>query len=171
MGIRFGLGFIFLLAVLLAASSLFFRSHKDNPLQERGATTLTQDDSTRRINKDSLSVERGTDGPDEVFDGDSSAISEVAEEPESNLEIVFLSLTQEMAKRGYSKGLSECIESQFRENLGTENPKDLDSMLKVCDSQFKVEAKQSQQIKDVVLQAIAKAQSNSEESNEKSTLE
>jgi hypothetical protein len=88
---------------------------------------------------------------------------DVTEEPESNLEIVFMTLTQEMAKRGYAQGLSECIEGQFRENHGVENPKDLDTMLQVCEAPFKVEPEQKQQIREVVLQSIAKAQNRTEE--------
>lgn len=161
MSIRYGLGFLLALAVLLAGSSFFFRSHKEEPQQELfgiAADPSPEDSKIKAQEAESIPDERGLN--EQSMDGESIAGTqdETAEESESSLENVFMNLTQEMARRGYAKGLSNCIESQFRENQGIENPKDLDAMLKICDSQFQVDAKQSQQIKEVVLQAIAKAQ-------------
>lgn len=165
--VKFGLGFILILAVVLAASSIFFRgrgepepmdsiSLSEEPLPEPASKTKAQE--TESIANERNANEQALDG-----EGNTSVAEEVIEEPESNLESVFLNLTQEMARRGYSPGLSECIESQFRENQGIENPKDLDAMLQICENQFKVEAAQRQQIRDVVLQAIAKAQTKAED--------
>ncbi len=44
-------------------------------------------------------------------------------------------------------------------------------MLISCDNQFKVDAIQSKQIKEVVLQAIAKAQNKPESEAEKTSLQ
>jgi hypothetical protein len=173
MSLRIGLGFIFLLALALAGTSWIFRSGSNKVSQASNATTLAQSDlqTSDALEAEAIGTEKGM--TDDSLDGDSRirADEETAEEPESNLENVFLSLGQEMARRGYSKELTECIESQFRENLGIENPKDLDSMLSSCDNQFKVDAIQSKQIKEVVLQAIAKAQNKPESEAEKTSLQ
>ena len=162
--LKFGLGFILGLAILLAASSLFFRNRPDPVPLDALDVAAEQAPNPRVKAQEAESVSNERHADEETLDGASaSANEEVAEEPESNLESVFVNLTQEMSKRGYAKGLSECIESQFRENQGIENPKDLDAMLQICDSQFKVDAKQSLQIREVVLQAIAKAQSKADE--------
>lgn len=165
--VKFGLGFILILAVVLTASSFFFRGHGDpEPIDSVG---LTEEQLPEPVSKsrpeeaESIANERNVN--EQALDGElnTSVTEDEVEEPESNLESVFMNLTQEMAKRGYAQGLSECIESQFRENQGIENPKDLDAMLQVCEYQFKVEAPQRQQIRDVVLQAIAKAQTKPED--------
>gem|GEM_PF-5924003 len=173
MSLRFGLGFVFLLALALAGTSFFIRNGSDELSHESNETFQTQSDSKASVahEAEAISGEKGM--TEDSLDGGSRIRSEdeIAEEPESNLENVFLSLGQEMARRGYSKDLTECIESQFRENLGIENPKDLDSMLTSCDNQFKVGAIQSKQIKEVVLQAIAKAQSKPEIEAEKTILQ
>jgi hypothetical protein len=160
--VKFGLGFILILAVVLAASSLFFRSRSEpEPVESFGLTEEQQPEPVSRTQAqeaESIATERDVD--EQTLDGDmnTDVADEAIEEPESNLESVFMNLTQEMARRGYAQGLSECIESQFRENQGIENPKDLDAMLQICEGEFKVEPQQRQQIRDVVLQAIAKAQ-------------
>lgn len=162
--LKFGLGFILALSIILAASSLFFRNRQStDPLDPMDvAAQQSLGDRTKAQEAESISSERGIN--EQNLDGESSANDEeVAEEPESNLESVFVNLTQEMAKRGYAKGLSDCIESQFRENQGIENPKDLDGMLKICEGQFKIAPQQTQQIREVVVQAIAKAQTKAEE--------
>lgn len=173
--VKFGLGFILILAVVLAASSLFFGgrgepeptdslSLTDEALPE--PTSKTQAQETESIANERNANEQALDG--EV---NTSVTEAEVEEPESNLESVFMNLTQEMARRGYAQGLSECIESQFRENQGIENPKDLDAMLLICENQFKVEAQQRQQIRDVVLQAIAKAQTKADDMQDKTSIQ
>ncbi len=164
--VKFGLGFILVLAVLLAASSLFFRGRDEpEPMDSLGLTEEPLPEAvskTKAQEAEAIANERNVN--EQTLDGEvnTSVAEEEVEETESNLESVFLNLTQEMARRGYAQGLSECIESQFRENQGIENPKDLDAMLQICENQFKVEAPQRQQIRDVVLQAIAKAQDKPE---------
>lgn len=172
MNLKYGLGFILVLAILLAASSLFFRNRSEpepvDPLEFAAAERAELDTKIKAQEAESIATERGIN--EQMLDGEINATGsdDVIEEPESNLEIVFMNLTQEMARRGYARGLSECIESQFRENQGIENPKDLDAMLQICDSQFKVEPPQSQQLREVVLQAIAKAQNRPEETDKTS---
>jgi hypothetical protein len=163
--VKFGLGFILLLAVVLAASSLFFRGRSEpEPAETVGLIDepLPEQPEPASRNKPQ-ETEQALDG-----DVNTSVAAEEAEEPESNLESVFINLTQEMARRGYAQGLSECIESQFRENQGIENPKDLDAMLQICEGQYKVEPQQRQQIRDVVLQAITKAQTKLEDADKTS---
>ena len=175
MNIKYGFAFVFVLAILLAASSFFFRNRSE-PSQpdprDLAADQALSVPNSQAHEAESIADESGISEP--TMDGDPGASAapadETSEEPESNLESVFMNLAQEMAKRGYAKGLSDCIESQFRENQGIENPKDLDTMLKVCDAQFKVEAKQSQQIREVVVQAITKAQARDEE-GEKTSIQ
>jgi hypothetical protein len=172
--VKFGLGFILLLALVLAASSLFFGGRSDTesaetlglmeeqPLEQAEPASRTKPQETEAIANERNASEQALDG--EV----NTSVAEEIEEPESNLESVFINLTQEMARRGYAQGLSECIESQFRENQGIENPKDLDAMLQICEGQYKVEPQQRQQIRDVVLQAIAKAQTKPEDADKTS---
>jgi hypothetical protein len=159
-----------ILAVVLAASSLFFRGRGEpEPIDSVGFTEeqLPEPVSKSRPQEaESIANERNVN--EQTLDGELNTSIVEDEEPESNLESVFMNLTQEMARRGYAQGLSECIESQFRENQGIENPKDLDAMLQVCENQFKVEAPQRQQIRDVVLQAIAKAQTKPEDMDKSS---
>lgn len=166
MNIKYGFAFVFVLAILLAASSLFFRSRSEPPPLDSldlAADQLTSSEGIKSQETESIPDERNMS--EQALDGETGAseTEDIVEEPESNLESVFMNLAQEMAKRGYAKGLSDCIESQFRENQGIENPKDLDTMLRVCDNQFKVEPTQSQQIREVVVQAITKAQTRGDE--------
>jgi hypothetical protein len=170
--VKFGLGFILLLAVVLAASSLFFGGRSEpEPAETLGLIeeqAMEQPEPVSRTNpQETEAIANERNASEQALDGDvnTSVATEEAEEPESNLESVFMNLTQEMARRGYAQGLSECIESQFRENQGIENPKDLDAMLQICEEQYKVEAQQRQQIRDVVLQAIAKAQTKPEDAD------
>jgi hypothetical protein len=166
--VKFGLGFVLILAVLLAATSLFFRSSPDpEPLDAYGILDEPSEPVSKSKPQEAESIANERDVNEQTQDGElnNSVVDEDGEGPESHLETVFLNLTQEMARRGYAQGLSECIESQFRENQGIENPKDLDAMLQICENQFKVEAAQRQQIRDVVLQAIAKAQTRNEDAD------
>jgi hypothetical protein len=165
--VKFGLGFILILAMILAASSLFFGSREvTEPMESAEVLEEEQPEpvsKTRAQDVESIANERGI--TEQSFDGElNSRIAEdESEESESHLESVFMNLTQEMARRGYAQGLSECIEGQFRENQGIENPKDLDAMLQSCEGAFKLEPQQHQQIRKVVLKAIAKAQARTEE--------
>jgi hypothetical protein len=165
MQLKYGLGFILVLAIVLAASSFFFRGRSEpEPKDLLGLPEqqLEPGSRTKPQETESIAVER--DLNEQTLDGElNTTVADEVEEPESNLESVFMNLTQEMAKRGYAQGLSECIEGQFRENQGLDNPKDLDAMLLTCDNQFKVEPQQRQQIREVVLQAIAKAQNKQED--------
>jgi len=170
--VKFGLGFILLLAVVLAASSLFFRGQSEpEPMESLGLVEEQQPEpASRNKPQETEAIAHERNASEQALDGDvnTSVAAEEVEEPESNLENVFINLTQEMARRGYTQGLSECIESQFRENQGIENPKDLDAMLQICEGQYKVEPQQRQQIRDVVLQAIAKAQTKPEDADKTS---
>jgi hypothetical protein len=173
--VKFGLGFILLLAVVLAASSLFFRGRSEpEPAETAGLIEEPlpeqPEPGSRNKPQETEAIANERNASEQALDGDvnTSVAAEEAEEPESNLESVFINLTQEMARRGYAQGLSECIESQFRENQGIENPKDLDAMLQICEGQYKVEPQQRQQIRDVVLQAIAKAQTKPEDADKTS---
>jgi hypothetical protein len=165
--VKFGLGFILILAMILAASSLFFGSRdEEEPMETAEILDEEQPEpvsKTRAQEAESIATERGI--TEQSIDGGLHATiaDDDVEEPESHLESVFMNLTQEMARRGYAQGLSECIEGQFRENQGIENPKDLDGMLQTCEGEFKLEPKQHQQIRDVVLKAIAKAQTRPED--------
>jgi hypothetical protein len=164
--VKYGLGFVLILAVLLAASSLFFRSGSEpEPLDSYGILEEQPESLSKSKPQEAESIANERNINEQTLDGElnNSVVDEEGEGAESNLESVFLNLTQEMARRGYAQGLSECIEAQFRENQGIENPKDLDSMLQICGNQFKVEAGQRQQIRDVVLQSIAKAQTRTED--------
>ncbi|WP_176736993.1 hypothetical protein [Oligoflexus tunisiensis] len=165
--VKFGLGFVLILAMILAASSIFFGGREEPEPPEMSEILEGQQpepvSKTQAQEVESIATERGIS--EQSLDGElnTTITEEEVEEPESNLESVFMNLTQEMARRGYAQGLSECIEGQFRENQGIENPKDLDAMLQTCEGEFKVGPQQRQQIRDVVLQAIAKAQNRPED--------
>ncbi|HYX36346.1 MAG TPA: hypothetical protein VE954_24845 [Oligoflexus sp.] len=172
MQVKIGLGFILALAIVLAASSFFFRDRSEpDPRDVLGLPEPQQvEPASKTKPEDAESIAAERDINEQTLDGEmnTTVADDDVEERESNLESVFMNLTQEMARRGYAQGLSECIEGQFRENQGIENPKDLDAMLLTCDNQFKVEPQQRQQIREVVLQAIAKAQHQPEDVNKTS---